>query len=108
MPLDYHLTCDNCGIVEHIELIDAKPEPVRGFWAKVKLWWAGSLAYGGNANGDWTRCECIRCYGPGWLPANGGASIAKSVEPDLERYYEDFQKRERLAELLATCYTPWA
>lgn len=52
-----HVACDRCGRVEHIDLLDAKPDDPA------------------NPEGcDWNRLECIACYGPahgGWLPAGG-------------------------------------
>lgn len=52
-----HCACDACGRVEHIDLLDAKPDDPS------------------NPQGcDWQRLECIACYGPdhgGWCPANG-------------------------------------
>ncbi len=47
-----HAACDCCGRIEHIDLLDAKPDDPSN-----------------PAGCDWTRLECIACYGPGWVPA---------------------------------------
>ena len=49
-----HATCDCCGRLEHIDLLDAKPDEPD------------------NPEGcDWNRLECIACYGPNWVPGGG-------------------------------------
>lgn len=50
-----HVACHACGRIEHIDLLDAKPDDPSN-----------------PAGSDWNRLECIACYGPGWLPAGGG------------------------------------
>jgi hypothetical protein len=63
-------TCDGCGIREHIDLLDAKPDDPS------------------NPEGcDWNRLECIRCYGPGWDVLSDIDDITKSVASELAPYY---------------------
>lgn len=69
------IRCHKCGRVEDAHLIDGKPHP------------------GADENSDFTRLECIACYGPGWLPTGGVEDIKRSVCPDLAPHYERFRQR---------------
>lgn len=74
-----HATCDCCGRLEHIDLLDAKPDEPD------------------NPQGcDWNRLECIACYGPGWLPATEGA-VTRSACEELHGLYLGFRMRRWLA-----------
>lgn len=68
-----HVACDACGRVEHIDLLDAKPDDPS------------------NPVGcDWNRLECIACYGPGWLPGGDG-NTSVSICDELHGLYLGFR-----------------
>ncbi|PDT77200.1 hypothetical protein [Bradyrhizobium sp. C9] len=69
------IICRNCGTEEHAHLIDAKPE------------------IGADENSDFTRMECIACYGPGWRPAASTSDFKLSVAPHLAPYYAAYAGR---------------
>lgn len=60
--------CANCGITEHLNLLDSKSSR-------------------GDENGDFERLECIQCYGPDWMPCGGAQDFALSVAPSLKPLY---------------------
>lgn len=64
--------CDGCGIVEDLHLLDGKPST-------------------GNADDDFDILECIRCYGPGWMPVGGPEDFARSVAPELKPHYDKWK-----------------
>lgn len=68
--------CRNCGVDEHIHLLDAKNPD-------------------GDENGDFTVLECIACYGAGWLPTAGPSDFALSVAPRLRWRYRAWLLREK-------------
>lgn len=68
------IACHGCGRREHAELIDAKPQPGTD-----------------PETSDWTRLECVACYGPGWEPVGEG-SLDLSVRPDLKPYYDQWKR----------------
>ncbi|CAM5769871.1 hypothetical protein [Bosea minatitlanensis] len=75
-----HAACDCCGRIEHIDLLDAKPP-----------------AGGVPETADWSRLECIACYGPGWLPMEDGA-LRRSINNDLHGLYLGFRLKRWLGE----------
>lgn len=67
--------CMKCGVLEHIDLLDGKSPD-------------------GDENGDFSRIECIACYGPGWCCADSGEDIRKSVAPSLAPHYERYLREQ--------------
>ena len=65
--------CDQCGIHEHIHLLDAKPEK--------------------EGDTDFNRLECIRCYGPFWLPC-AVEHLSLSIAPELKPYYDEWKAKQ--------------
>ena len=61
------LRCDACGKDENIALIDAKDDGI----------------------GDFTRFECIACYGPDWEPM-AMVYLSQSIRPDLRPLYDAY------------------
>ena len=64
-------TCDCCGDVFPLHLLDSKPERMvgRGSWYE-RLFPAVRLRRLCDAmwnNDDFDRMECKKCYGPGWV-----------------------------------------
>lgn len=72
-----HVACDRCGRIEHIDLLDAKPNnPAR------------------PESCDWERLECIACYGPdygGWNPAPVPDVFALSICDELVGLYRGWR-----------------
>jgi hypothetical protein len=67
--------CDACGTSEHIHLLDSKPEP--GVDPETA---------------DYTRLECIACYGPEWLPC-AEEHVGLSIRSDLAWHYHAWTLR---------------
>lgn len=73
-----HFACHTCGTREHIDLLDFKAPP----------------GHPDPDNADFTHCECVACYGPGWetnLSAEEmqGHSIAPQLKPLYISYFTD-------------------
>ena len=60
--------CYSCNEVFHLDQLDSKPKLPET--PMEYIWWIGSkfglCDYGMKV--DWTRLQCKKCYGPGWLP----------------------------------------
>ena len=72
-----HVACHSCGRVEHIDLLDAKPDDLDAPEAC-----------------DWNRLECIACYGPmfgGWNPAGTSRPDLVSICPELHGLYRGWR-----------------
>lgn len=67
--IEEYFPCDACGKSTHIDALDGKPEPGRGIFRALWLWWTGRSTAAWDdpeGNTDWTRLECGGCYGPGY------------------------------------------
>lgn len=63
--------CHTCKKPEHINLLDTKDD----------------------GTGNWTICECITCYGPGWNPYSIVCIDTQSVRPDLRPFYDEWRTK---------------
>ncbi|MDP1866970.1 MAG: hypothetical protein Q8L13_11605 [Bradyrhizobium sp.] len=67
-----HIKCLNCGVLEDIDLIDAKAPP----------------CHPDPDNADFEHMECIACYGPGWETNLTAEQMqTKSIAPHLKPLY---------------------
>ena len=54
--------CNNCGVVTHINKLDAKPQSLAGIPATIT-----GLSLADDRGEDFTVLECRDCYGPAYL-----------------------------------------
>ncbi len=63
------LRCDECLALTDVDALDAKPElTLRLRLIRLLRGQPFMLRYAGDRNYDFTRLECPKCYGEGYVP----------------------------------------